>query len=282
MLPGIPRLVSDGPSEIWPEDVVTNPTSGAEGLLSNIRVIESSLLGPGHVATFFADLGADVIKVSPRRRLHPADDLADHRGNLPAAPPHPSRQEEHHAQPQEPRRARRSTRNSSPPPTWSSRPKSPVHLPASDSATTCSRRSIPRSCSPPCRDTAPPAPTATCRATASPTTPGPASCNPSPTTTASPASPRTCRTSASTSARWSPRWASSPASSRPARPVSGARWSSPSRMLPPTWTGIASRPSGRTCARRTRSPATRPTITSGARRPGRHVGGRALSDVRGQ
>ena len=42
---------------------MTNPTSGAEGLLSNIRVIESSLLGPGHVATFFADLGADVIKV---------------------------------------------------------------------------------------------------------------------------------------------------------------------------------------------------------------------------
>ena len=42
---------------------MTNPTSGAEGLLSNIRVIESSLLGPGHVATFFADLGADVVKV---------------------------------------------------------------------------------------------------------------------------------------------------------------------------------------------------------------------------
>ncbi len=33
------------------------------GLLSGVRVIESSLLGPGHVATFFADLGADVIKV---------------------------------------------------------------------------------------------------------------------------------------------------------------------------------------------------------------------------
>ena len=32
-------------------------------LLSGLRVIESSLLGPGHVATFFADLGADVIKV---------------------------------------------------------------------------------------------------------------------------------------------------------------------------------------------------------------------------
>ena len=37
--------------------------SPTAGLLSNIRVIESSLLGPGHVATFFADLGADVIKV---------------------------------------------------------------------------------------------------------------------------------------------------------------------------------------------------------------------------
>jgi crotonobetainyl-CoA:carnitine CoA-transferase CaiB-like acyl-CoA transferase len=34
-------------------------------LLSGVRVIESSLLGPGFVATFFADLGADVIKVEP-------------------------------------------------------------------------------------------------------------------------------------------------------------------------------------------------------------------------
>jgi len=34
-------------------------------LLSGVRVIESSLLGPGHLATFFADLGADVIKVEP-------------------------------------------------------------------------------------------------------------------------------------------------------------------------------------------------------------------------
>jgi crotonobetainyl-CoA:carnitine CoA-transferase CaiB-like acyl-CoA transferase len=34
-------------------------------LLSGVRVVESSLLGPGHVATFFADLGADVIKVEP-------------------------------------------------------------------------------------------------------------------------------------------------------------------------------------------------------------------------
>ena len=38
-------------------------TTPAPGLLSNIRVIESSLLGPGQVGTFFADLGADVIKV---------------------------------------------------------------------------------------------------------------------------------------------------------------------------------------------------------------------------
>jgi crotonobetainyl-CoA:carnitine CoA-transferase CaiB-like acyl-CoA transferase len=37
----------------------------SSGLLSGVRVIESSLLGPGHVATFFADLGADVIKVEP-------------------------------------------------------------------------------------------------------------------------------------------------------------------------------------------------------------------------
>jgi len=34
-------------------------------LLSGVRVIESSLLGPGLIATFFADLGADVIKVEP-------------------------------------------------------------------------------------------------------------------------------------------------------------------------------------------------------------------------
>jgi crotonobetainyl-CoA:carnitine CoA-transferase CaiB-like acyl-CoA transferase len=37
----------------------------SSGLLSGVRVIESSLLGPGQVATFFADLGADVIKVEP-------------------------------------------------------------------------------------------------------------------------------------------------------------------------------------------------------------------------
>jgi len=34
-------------------------------LLSGLRVIESSLLGPGLIATFFAALGADVIKVEP-------------------------------------------------------------------------------------------------------------------------------------------------------------------------------------------------------------------------
>ncbi len=36
-----------------------------KNLLSGVRVIESSLLGPGQVATFFADMGADVIKVEP-------------------------------------------------------------------------------------------------------------------------------------------------------------------------------------------------------------------------
>jgi crotonobetainyl-CoA:carnitine CoA-transferase CaiB-like acyl-CoA transferase len=39
--------------------------SDSSKLLSGVRVIESSLLGPGHVATFFADMGADVIKVEP-------------------------------------------------------------------------------------------------------------------------------------------------------------------------------------------------------------------------
>ncbi|MEZ4331449.1 MAG: CoA transferase [Myxococcota bacterium] len=39
--------------------------SKQSGLLSGVRVIESSLLGPGFVATFFSDLGADVIKVEP-------------------------------------------------------------------------------------------------------------------------------------------------------------------------------------------------------------------------
>jgi crotonobetainyl-CoA:carnitine CoA-transferase CaiB-like acyl-CoA transferase len=34
-------------------------------LLAGLRVIESSLLGPGLLATFLADLGADVIKVEP-------------------------------------------------------------------------------------------------------------------------------------------------------------------------------------------------------------------------
>ncbi len=39
--------------------------SDQSNLLSGLRVIESSLLGPGFVSTFFADLGADVIKVEP-------------------------------------------------------------------------------------------------------------------------------------------------------------------------------------------------------------------------
>ncbi len=36
-------------------------------LLTGVRVIESSLLGPGLVGTFLADLGADVVKVEPPR-----------------------------------------------------------------------------------------------------------------------------------------------------------------------------------------------------------------------
>ena len=37
----------------------------ASNLLAGVRVIESSLLGPGQVATFLSDMGADVIKVEP-------------------------------------------------------------------------------------------------------------------------------------------------------------------------------------------------------------------------
>ena len=39
------------------------PSRDSRGLLAGVRVIESSLLGPGQVGTFLADLGADVIKV---------------------------------------------------------------------------------------------------------------------------------------------------------------------------------------------------------------------------
>jgi len=37
----------------------------SEGLLSGIRIIESSMLGPAEMGGFLADLGADVIKVEP-------------------------------------------------------------------------------------------------------------------------------------------------------------------------------------------------------------------------
>ena len=40
-----------------------SPAGDPRGLLAGVRVIESSLLGPGHLGTFLADLGADVIKV---------------------------------------------------------------------------------------------------------------------------------------------------------------------------------------------------------------------------
>jgi crotonobetainyl-CoA:carnitine CoA-transferase CaiB-like acyl-CoA transferase len=42
-----------------------SPVSERAGLLRGVRVIESSLLGPGELTTHLADLGADVIKVEP-------------------------------------------------------------------------------------------------------------------------------------------------------------------------------------------------------------------------
>jgi len=43
----------------------TRPVTSANAPLRGLRVIESSLLGPGLVATFLSDLGADVVKVEP-------------------------------------------------------------------------------------------------------------------------------------------------------------------------------------------------------------------------
>ena len=45
------------------EPASTELGADTRGLLAGVRVIESSLLGPGHAGTFLADLGADVIKV---------------------------------------------------------------------------------------------------------------------------------------------------------------------------------------------------------------------------
>jgi len=41
------------------------PSPTSPGLLAGVRVIESSLLGPGAITTHLADLGADVIKIEP-------------------------------------------------------------------------------------------------------------------------------------------------------------------------------------------------------------------------
>ncbi|MEC8920527.1 MAG: CoA transferase, partial [Actinomycetota bacterium] len=44
---------------------ITSMGLDANRPLGGLKVIESSLLGPGLVATFLADLGADVVKVEP-------------------------------------------------------------------------------------------------------------------------------------------------------------------------------------------------------------------------
>ena len=72
-------------------------------------------------------------RLSPRRRLHPADDRLIIEGTS-LLHLHTHRARRASRSTSKLRRARRSTRNSSPPPTWSLRPKSPVRLPASDSA----------------------------------------------------------------------------------------------------------------------------------------------------
>ena len=44
---------------------MSETTPPANRPLAGLRVVESSLLGPGLAATFLADLGADVVKVEP-------------------------------------------------------------------------------------------------------------------------------------------------------------------------------------------------------------------------
>ena len=112
--------------------------SDGSGLLAGVRVIESSLLGPGHLGTFLADLGAEVIKVeSPagdyiRQMTWPIVEgvslmhLHTHRGKRSVT-----------LDLKNPTPAASCTSTWRPPPTWSWRPCARAPWPASGSATTC-------------------------------------------------------------------------------------------------------------------------------------------------
>ena len=143
------------------------------------------------------------------------------------------------------------------------------------------RSSTPRSWSARSPATARPAPTATCRATASRTTRGPGVArSPSSTTRASPHPDQ-----ANVGITAGPAFGAlgDPRRARPARDDRRAAptWRSPSPTPPRTSTGTASRPARPTSGPRRRSPATPATTTSGARPAlGGHAGGRALPVLR--
>ena len=214
-----------------------------------------------------ADLGADVIKVEvARRRLHPRDDLADHRGRVAAAPARQPRQEERRPRPAQADegvqvylelRARR--------PTSSSRPCAPARSPGAASATRSCRRGQPED-----RVLQP--------------SPGYGMTGPYKdlpghgiafdTWAGSSARPTTKRASATSPS--TPRSACTPARCFGALGIlagvirardtgQGCRWRSRSPTPRRTWTGTASRPGRPTNGPSTRSPATSPTTTSAAR-----------------
>jgi len=231
------------------------------GLLTGVRVIESSLLGPGELTSFLADLGADVIKVEPpqgdyiRRMTWPiveGDSLLHlhiHRGKRSVTldlrtprgcgVPRPGARR---------RRRRRGDAPGCPRQTGPRVRPAPRGEPAHRVLLDLGLRAT--------------APTATCPPTGSPSTPGPASSRPPTTRTGSatcPSIPRWASTPDRSSGRW-PSWPGSPRPRDRRRRRDGAR---PIRRRA-TWTGTGSRPGAPTSDPSPRSPATPATTTSGA------------------
>ena len=131
-------LVSDGSSDMSHGG---HMTAGSNAPLAGLRVIEASMLGPGAVGTHLADLGRRGHQGrAADRRLHPPDDLADHRGQLAAPLAHRPRQARRSRSTCAPTRARRCSRIWSAAPTWSSRRCGPGPSPDVASGTRTCRR----------------------------------------------------------------------------------------------------------------------------------------------
>ena len=237
------------------------------GPLAGLRVIESSLLGPGAITTHLADLGAEVIKVeSPagdyiREMTWPIVEgvsllhLHVHRGK-----------QSRRARPAQARSGRRSTSSSCAAPTSSSRRCARARSRAAASASTSCARSNPRivfcNISGYGDDRALQGPA---RPTASPSTPGRASSNPAYDEEGFCYIPE----HASMGMHAGPLFgalgilAGRDPRARDRRGLASSRSASPTP--PPTWTGTASRAGRPTSAPSPRSRATRPTATSAAR-----------------